>query len=72
MGTILIRLLDNNTLSNIFRQRNSFLIILKTCKDLIRIPIEQADKSDPLIFIILETHNIAFKFLRTNLDDFWK
>ena len=55
---------------HILRQHNTFFIVLQPGEDFIGITIEQTHKSHPFLFIILETHNIAFQFLRSNLCHF--
>ena len=52
-------------MNDILGQDDSFLIVLETREDLIRIAIEQSDKCHPLLFIVLETHYVTFQNVRT-------
>ena len=64
MRAILNGRLDDLAFSDILWQYNSFLIILQTSEDFIRITIEQAHKSHPFLLVVLETNNITFEFFR--------
>ena len=67
--SIFIVALDDRTFRNILRQHNTFIIICKPGKDLIRTTVQQTDESDPLLTIILKFNHIGFQFTRTCWND---
>ena len=55
-------LLDDDTLFDIRRQEEVFGLAQE---DFVRFTMQFADEGDPLLIVVLETHHVAFEFLRT-------
>ncbi len=70
MASVLTRTLYYFSLGHGLGQHYSFFIILQTCEYLVRISVEQSDKSHPLLFVVLESHHITFQLFRSDLCHF--
>ena len=70
--TVLIITLDNTTFRHVLWQHDTLFVIGKTGKDFIRATIQQTDKRDPLLTVVLELHHISFQFARTGSYDNWR
>ena len=68
--SVLVLLLDYLTFGDCLRQYDAFLIVLQTGEYLVRISVEQSYECHPFLFVVLETHNVALQFLRSNLNYF--
>ena len=66
---VLVIALDNATLRNVLRQHDTFIVIGKTGKDFVRATIQQTDKCNPLLTVVLEFHHVGFQFARTGSHD---
>jgi len=69
---ILVIALNDRTLDNILRQHDTLIVIGQTGKDLIRPAIQQTDKGDPFLLIVLEFHHISLQLTRTCRDNHWR
>ena len=66
---VFIIALDDRTFRYILRKHDTFVVICKTGKDLIRTAIQQADKGNPFFAVVLEFNNVSIQFTRTGSYD---
>ena len=64
-SSVLFLTFDNLAVDNGLRQHNPFFIVGNTGKYLVGTSLIKPDKSYPLLFIILKSHDIGIQFLRT-------
>src|SRR5690554_6596299 len=63
-GAISIPVLNNQPLIEPSWDGDTVLVVSQTCKDFIRPSIDQTDKGNPFIFIILEANNVRIQYRR--------
>ena len=59
LRAVLIIAADDLTLRHALGKHDALVIIGDTCEDLVRLAIKQTDEGDPLLFIILEAHDVS-------------
>ena len=60
LAAVLVHLLNNVSGSNVLRQNNAFIVILKTGEDFVRMSVQQTDECHPFFLVVLETDDIGF------------
>ena len=69
LTSIAVVRLDDLPLGNVLRNHNTIVLIVQPGKYLVRPTVEQPDKSDPLLLVVLELDHIGFQFSGTRGDD---